>query len=296
MDKKDEPSKNPLLDDAKIDEKPHEDTSKSEDKVEVTVESVEDTVPTETISEAAVTKEDSGIRITIQELRKYTLYTLGIGVLITGLIAIVAVLIGGFDTYTWRAIGTVLNMVIHTVLVLAFLSWLSAGGRQPVIVIYTLILSLLISFLTSVLAIWDIMSGDIVGKVYSILVWTFLLSCVWQGMQWLHRQDKLVRATAYATDVAASVVYFMILPIVISGSSYKMPEAYLRILTALSILTGMLAVIASIANKLYVSKHPELKTKMSTHNKVVAIILAVLAAPFVIAFIVGVIISTTNLS
>lgn len=284
----DESNKNPLLDAAEVTEKSDSDTQNSEDKVETTVDKVEEAKPEN--AHVTSTENASGINITAQELRKYVLYVLGGGVLVTGLIAIVAVLIGGFDSYTWRSIGTVFDMVLHSVVVLALLSWLSAKIRQPVIIIYTLMLATLVSFLVSTLAIWDIM-GESAGKVYSVLTWTFLLSCVWQGMHWLRREDKLVRATAYATDVAASVVYFMILPIVISGSSYKMPEAYLRILAALSILTGMLAIIASIANRLYVGKHPELKSRMSTGSLIAIIILAVLLAPFALGMIFSVIMS-----
>lgn len=229
-----------------------DDTNQS-DKTDVSVvEEVSTNVATPVVAE-------SGFHFDHNQTRKYILYTLGLGVAVTAVISIVAVLIGEMNEYVWRSLGTTLSMVLHASFILSLISFLTARlqVRKNPAIVYVVIGLTIASFLLTFLVIWEFIDSGLFGRMYNLLISTFLLAWIIYYLLTLSIKDRLVKITAFFATAVSSGLYLLVAPLILSTHRYDFPEMYIRSTIALSILVASSAIVAAIANKLYLGKLPK---------------------------------------
>lgn len=230
-------------------------------------------------------------------IKRYVLYVLVGGLVISALISIIAVLVGEFGDTAGRALGTTVLIVIHSLLGLLFLSVKKERSLSSSVIINTLFGVLIASMATSVLGTWDIFSSDIVGDLYLVYFLALTASLLVSALLTTHLKDKVVQGLAWSSIGAVLASFGILLPWVFEDLNYILPDVYYRIVAALSILTATLIVLTVIFDRLYVVKHPELKAARDPHAmplglKIFLIVIAVifgggLILPGIIAGMLG---------
>jgi len=193
------------------------------------------------------------------ELKKFFLFSLIGALIVAALVAVVTVLIGKFNETAWRVMYTLFMVIVHSLISLAFI-W--DDKRQDTfdrLSFFTNVLFVVIvlSFMTSILNIWDIIPGDLVWNLYQ----TYFVI----GFASLHSNilakaldkegylDKII----YLNYVLIVIVVAMLMPIIYLESAFdRLGELYYRILGASAIIDGTLSILSIIFYKLYMNKHP----------------------------------------
>ena len=224
-------------------------------------------------------------------LNKYFLYTLVAGLIISALISIVAVLVGEFNSTMARALGTTVSMVGHTLVALLIVSVGSRHKKGGSLILSALLTITIASFITSILAIWQIIKGGIIGDLYGVYFYTF---CAVLWIQLLlkigkNALDKATHATSLVGVGFTALFYALLVPTVFIHYPNRAAEFHLRALAAAAIALATVSVLAIVFHRIHLFKHPEDKEEPSnkSHWTTVIIILVVffLGIPAAFGFI-----------
>jgi hypothetical protein len=193
------------------------------------------------------------------ELKKFFIYNLIGSLVVSAIVAVVTVLIGEFNEVTARVLFTLLMVIAHSLVSLAFI-W--DDEKQHTFdrlsffinILFTLIV---LSFLTSIFGIWKILPGQTVADLYQ----TFFVV----GFAALHgdilskalHKENYIDTIIYINYLFMALVVVMLQPIIFLQNSYDiLGETYFRILGAFGIVDGTLSILTIIFYKLYMHKHP----------------------------------------
>lgn len=175
------------------------------------------------------------------------------------LLAVVTVLLGSFNDVSGKALFTILLIALHSLVSISFITSNEKQDTFDSLAFFTNATFgiIVISFITSLLGLWGLLSGDLVGKLYG--VYLVLLFAVLHGevlAKILGKQmtiDRVVRANY----IFMAIVVLMLLPVIFSGFSDTLGSFYYRLLAAAGIIDATLTLIAVILHNLYVQKHPQ---------------------------------------
>ena len=227
-------------------------------------ENPEPTSPSEPVGEVSEQPAKSSFN-----LNKYFLYTLVGGLIISALISVVAVLIGEFNATMSRALGTTVTMVIHTLIALVLIS-ASSKSKRPngSFLINTLIFITIASFITSLLSIWDVLTGQIVVDLYALYFYTFFAS-LWSRL--LLRvggalADKPTRIISLVAIGFTALFYVLLIPSTFTHYPATLPDVYYRGMAATAILLATTSVLTTVFHRIHLFKHPELKSLPSVKS------------------------------
>lgn len=173
-------------------------------------------------------------------------------------LAVVAVLVGGLSDILWRAIVTLILVAGHAVAALTYISTSehSEGKEELGFFSNAVFVVIILSFITSVLGTWNLLSSSIVWKLYG--TYLVLLFAVLHGNM-LHQStgktstiDNIVKFN-YLFMV---IVVGMILPIIYFDTG-SFDGLYYRFLSAFAIIDATLTIVAVALHRLYLNKHPK---------------------------------------
>lgn len=220
------------------------------------------------------------------DLKKAFLFVLVGGLVISAVIAVIAVLIGEFNEMTWRALGTTMSIVFHALAGLLFYSMSSGTDDKNLNEVYinTIMGIVVASFATSVFSLWEVLTGPIVGDLYAVYFYTFVFSTLAKILYAVSRADKVTKALSNTSLGFTALMYTMVLPPLFYDYPNELPDVYYRILAAVAIVLGTTSVLTAIYNRLYLNKHPELTKKDATHGTspltvVLYIVIGIFAIP-----------------
>ncbi len=188
-------------------------------------------------------------------LNKYFLYTIVAGVVVCALVSVFAVLFDGFSAAVWKALGTTFSMVIHTLIMLWLVSEYSNKNTNQMI-LNTLLLIVVASFITSILSTWDVMTGSIVWKLYNFYIITFL-AVLWVQLMLKAGSNLLDKVTRSASQVSIGLTvigWLLYMPYIFLED--LPPEALGRALAASVILLATSSVLTAVFHRVYTAKHP----------------------------------------
>lgn len=198
-------------------------------------------------------------------VKKYIMYVLIGGLVLSALISIIAVLAGEFGDTVGRAFGTTLTIMVHSLLGLLFLSVKRSRTLSSAIIVNTVFTLVVASMMTSILGIWDILSEQLVGDLYSTYFLTVIAALIIAGLVSTHTKDKVVGAVAWTGSGTVAVAFVSLLPWIFTDLPSLLPEFYFRVVAALFILAATTTILAIIFDRLYVLKHPEPKAEANPH-------------------------------
>lgn len=226
-------------------------------------------------------------------LNKYFLYTLVAGLIISALISIVAVLVGEFNSTMARALGTTGSMVGHTLVALMIVSASSKRGRAGGLILNALLAITIASFITSLLAIWDIVTGRVVSDLYLVYFYTFS-AVLWIQLLLKVGENALDKATHITSFVGIGLtilLYALLVPTVFIHYPDRAAEFHLRALAASAIALATASVLAIVFHRIHLFKHPEDKAQSSTKTRwdiIMAVVVLFLGLPLIFGFIAAI--------
>lgn len=200
------------------------------------------------------------------QLKKLAIYTM-IGSLIgAASIAVIAVLIGEFNDILGKALFTLLIVTMHALVCLGFIDNRAKANNADDLTFFTntLFVLIVLSFLTSVFGTWELLSGPLVVKLYGTY---FIVAFAALHGEMLHKTtglDAKINNIVYGNYILMGLVIFLLLPVVWMASNADFPDFYYRLLAAAAIVDATLTILAAILHKLYLQKHPELKSQLFT--------------------------------
>ncbi|MBM3233115.1 hypothetical protein FJZ18_03045 [Candidatus Pacearchaeota archaeon] len=196
------------------------------------------------------------------EFKKFFMFNLIGSLVIAALVAVITVLVGQFTEVTRKVLTTLFMVVIHSLICLAFVYDDEKQGTSERLGFFSNVLFVLVvlSFITSILGIWDVIPGRTVSDIYQ----TFFIL----GFAALHgnilakalNKENYIDWVVYINYVFMGIVVLMLLPLIyIDNASATLGEVYYRILGAAGIIDGTLSILAIIFYKLYMHKHPKVE-------------------------------------
>ncbi|HVS58666.1 MAG TPA: hypothetical protein VHD60_02925 [Candidatus Saccharimonadales bacterium] len=212
-------------------------------------------------------------------------------------IAVVTILIGKFSDTTGRALGTIFVALIHIGLVFGLVSMLtskktdvSPGSTE--FVVNTSIIIAVLSFFTSVFAIWQIVGGTLPLRLYTTYVIALFALVHVKTLIDVDVQYWRVRSYVLANYVFIAIVSLMLLgDLYVHDPAALLSGFYGRLLAASAVVDVTLSVIVAVMYRLYLQQHPELVVeKPARAHSALRIILAVLfffffVAPLLLSFV-----------
>jgi hypothetical protein len=219
----------------------------------------------------------------ISKLKIAFLYVLIGGLAASGLLAIVALLIGSFNTEIQKSLQTIFIFFSHSLLILALL-WSDTHDDVGRKVLPTTIFGLtLANIITTTLATWEIISVETgwhaVGFYFLVLGAAFIIS----GLLKLRIKHTVTYRSIYATIILISALVIALAPWVLDVFG-DLDPLYFRIVAALAILTSTVFIITIILRSMALARYTELQatkpvpTPMSNGLLAIYITLGVITA------------------
>ncbi len=183
------------------------------------------------------------------------------GLIGAAVIAVVAVLAGSFNEVFTRALVTLLLIIFHALASLSFVDQTTKHQQSNFKFFENFLFAIIIlSFFTSIFGVWGLLAGSVVLKLYGTYL-VLLFACLHGQMLVDTRNVKSSIDSIVAVNYAFMVlVVILILPIIWVGSADNFPGFYFRIMAAFGIIDATLTILAVILHKLYIQKHPEIKS------------------------------------
>jgi MFS family permease len=193
----------------------------------------------------------------ISKLKLAFLYVLIGGLAASGLLAIVALLIGSFSTEIQKSLQTIFIFFSHSLLILALL-WSDTHDDVGRKVLPTTIFGMtLANIITTTLATWEIISVETgwraVGFYFLVLGAAFIIS----GLLKLRIKHAVTYRSIYVTIVLISALVIALAPWVLNVFG-DLDPLYFRIVAALAILTSTVFIIAIILRSMALARFTEL--------------------------------------
>ncbi len=174
-------------------------------------------------------------------------------------VAVIAILVGQFNEVIWKAVWTIVMVALHSGIALAFIENNERQHTFRSLSFFTNALFgiIALSFLTSVLATWDVFSFEFAFKLYACYV--VLLFAVLHGEVLARTRGKQanIDKIVLANLGFMAVVVAMLFPVILMDDSSLLGNFYFRLLAACGIIDATLTLMAVILHRLYMQKHPE---------------------------------------
>ena len=182
-------------------------------------------------------------------------------------IAVAAVLIGEFNDILGKALITLIVVMIHALASLWFLEKKKKKKNPGELVVFTntIFVLIVLSFVSSIFGIWELISGTVLTKLYATYFITAFAVSHGEILYKVTGLDKKIDKIIYSNFVLMFVVFALLLPVIWASGAADFPDFYYRLLSAAAIIDTTLTVLVAIFYKLYAQKHPE--TKMQSSNK-----------------------------
>lgn len=192
-----------------------------------------------------------------EKLKKLSIQVMIGGLIGAAAIAIVAVLAGSFNDTFKRSLFTLLLVMFHALVCLAFLERTAQNPERSFRFFENVFFFIVVlSFFTSIFGVWEVLSGDIIGKLY-LTYGVLLFACLHGQMlsQTSGKQSNIDNIVNVNYVVMAAVI-LLILPLIwVSGADKG--SFYYRILAAIGIVDATLTILAVILHRMYLQKHPK---------------------------------------
>lgn len=183
-------------------------------------------------------------------------------------VAVTAVLVGSFNDTLLRALGTISMVALHAVLSFSYITETEKkdkkdGGRSIDLFSNTVFALIVISFITSIFAIWQLLGAELTFKLYmayGVILFATLHADV---LYRIRRFEKRIDNVVIANYFCMSVVVMMLFVVIFSNEPSDLGEFYYRLLAAFGIVDATMTITAIIMHKMYLQKHPELAESAS---------------------------------
>jgi len=208
--------------------------------------------------------------LNLTEFKKIFIFSLIGSLIISALIAVVTVLIGEFNEIFGRVLLTLLMVIMHSLVSLAFI-WNDEKQNtfeKLSFFINVLFILIVISFFTSIFGIWKIIPGELVWHLYQTYFVIGFASLHGNILSKALHKKEYIDIIIYSNYAFIAIVALMLQPVIYISDAVKvLGEMFFRSLAAVSIIDGTLSILTIIFYKLHIHKHPEIQDSLNQKNK-----------------------------
>ena len=201
------------------------------------------------------------------EFKKFFFFNLIGALIISALVAVITILIGIFNEITARVLFTLLMVMIHSLISLAFIWDDEKQNTFDRLSFFTnmLFLIIIVSFITSIFGVWEIIPAEIVWNLYQTYFLIGFASLHSDILSKALNKEGYLDAIVYVNYVLIGIVVLMLLPLIYLDNAFRtLGEVYYRFLGAAGIIDGTLSILAIIFYKLHMQKHPRVENPLSS--------------------------------
>jgi hypothetical protein len=197
----------------------------------------------------------------ISRLKLAFMYVLIGGLAASALTAIIALLVGSFNSEIQKSLLTIFIFFTHSLFILALL-WSDKHNQVGQSILPTSLFVLaLANMVTTTLSTWEIISSE--GAWRALGLYVLILGAVFviTGLMQLFINHKATKIGIYASIGTISVLVASLVPWVlhIVGNSGRFDPFYFRLVAALAILASTVFIITVILRAIALARQPELK-------------------------------------
>jgi hypothetical protein len=207
----------------------------------------------------------------ITEYKKYFLYAMIASLISGALVAAGSVLIGSFTDTTGKIVGTLIAIIVHALISFYVIPDNKENNIMNKYKIFSDVLFFLLatSFVTSIFAIWELMSETLTAQLYGVYTTFALTSLQINAYTLLETKNKALRISSLIGTFLAMIFGLLITFLIFGADSWleSTLETYYRFLGAVGILDGATLVIVAVLYKLHLQKHPEETNVLKTDGK-----------------------------
>lgn len=191
----------------------------------------------------------------------------------TASLAVIAVLTGGFSDVLGKAIGTIALVAFHAILSLGYITNNekneSTPGAKTLGLFSTTVFTLIVlSFITSVFAVWGLLEGSFAFRLYGIYTIILFATLHADVLYRMNGQEKKIDYVINTNYVFIAIVASMLIFLILAGELAEyFGDMYFRLLAALGIIDATLTISAVIMHKLFMQKHPEIAAAVDKANE-----------------------------
>lgn len=184
-------------------------------------------------------------------------------------LAVVAVLLGELNDILVRALATLGIVALHALASLAYIGNTTdaAEEKQKDELSFfrnTVFTILVLSFFTAVFGVWEVITGEIVGKLYLTYGVLVFASLHGEMLAATTKKDTTIDKIVYSNYIFMAIVIGMLLPLIWFAPDVEFDDFYYRLLAAAGIIDATLTILAVILHKIYLQKHPKADSTMFT--------------------------------
>ena len=188
-----------------------------------------------------------------------------ISALIAGaLVGIVSILIGSFSELSAKVVWSIATVALHSIF--SFYIIPDNGNQQRInrlkIFYETSFVLLVLSFVTSLLGIWETLGGDITAQLYGSYLVVFVASMLVSIQLLFVEKTKNMMISAVTASISTIVLAALFILAIFVGD--ELPEFYFRLLAVLAIISGTSSVVTAVLYKIYYQSHPEEENLLSS--------------------------------
>jgi hypothetical protein len=197
----------------------------------------------------------------LAQIKKLAINTMIASLIGAALVAVISVLVGEFNDTFGKALFTLLVVTVHSLACLGFLENRAKVNNAEELRFFTntMFILIVLSFVTAVFGIWELFSGELVGKLYGTYFIVAFASLHGEMLFKTQGFDSKVTNIVYANYIFMAIVILLLLPLIwLAGEEFG--DFYYRLLAAAAIVDATLTILAVILHRLYIQKHPEAKS------------------------------------
>ncbi len=205
-------------------------------------------------------------------------------------VAVIAILVGTMGEVAWRAIGTLISAMVHIVILFGVISMSAPTtpelARSSNFAINSSMVIAILSFFTSVFGIWEVLPGDIAGKLYATYLIALVAILHSKTLMDIETLDSKNKGLVYANYAFIVLVAGMLLVLIYGENGGQLLSGFFgRALAASAIIDVTLSVVLAVRARLYMQKFPELRERYApkgSGSPTVRVVVVLLLLIFVI--------------
>lgn len=175
-------------------------------------------------------------------------------------IAVVTVLAGSFNELLGKALFTIVLIAVHALISFGFISNNEKQETFENLSFFTnaTFTIIVLSFITSVFGVWEILPGELVGKLYMLYFVLLFATLHGEVLAKMVGNQTSLDGIIYGNYFFMALVVLMLIPVIFAADASIISDFYYRILAAAGIVDATLTLVAVIMHKLYLQKHPKI--------------------------------------
>lgn len=206
----------------------------------------------------------------VDKIRSILIKILLATLIATAVVAVGVILLGSVTDLLWRVIWTFIAGVIYVGILLAILSTVPHIGEGPksrssLFVVNSLLALTCASYLTSILSVWTVISGDLPWRIhlaFIVLLGGILYAKPLIDLEQVYQKIKPYIYANYAFIAAACILTSI--AIVAPGEWNLWNSFFGRTIAAVVVVCVTLSMVITVLYHLYLQQHPEIRSKHAT--------------------------------